>query len=122
MGSLTGQNIYRTWAWNIFESIEKHCKTEVAFSGIEDVTEIPARQDNQMQSYVMAETFKYLFLTFDDYAASLLPLSQYVFNTEAHPIRIIPNIASLLWYDPARYSDDQQNRSQQGEQEVQEEE
>merc|ERR1712228_148519 len=104
--SLTGHEIYRTWAWNIFESIEKHCKTDVAFSGIEDVTEIPAKQDNQMQSYVMAETFKYLYLLFDDYAAGLLPLNEFVFNTEAHPIRIISNINEFTWYDPKRFSND----------------
>eukprot|EP01083_Nonionella_stella_P074438 201927_1 len=99
MWSLTGNDEYREWAWNIFESIQKHCKTDVAYSGIEDVTVIPAKQDNQMQSYVMAETFKYLFLLFDDYAAKLLPLDKFVFNTEAHPIRIISDITKYKWYN-----------------------
>ena len=106
MYSLTGNQQYRNWGWNIFESIEKHCKTDIAFSGIQDVTEIPAKQDNQMQSYVMAETFKYLYLLFDDYAASLLPLNQYVFNTEAHPIKIINDIDEYDWYKPQIFSND----------------
>jgi len=104
--SLTGNEQYRQWAWSIFESIEKHCRTEVAYSGIKDVTEIPAKPDNQMQSYVMAETFKYLYLMFDEYAAKLLPLNEFVFNTEAHPIRIIGNIKDLKWYRPEVFSKD----------------
>ena len=87
MYSITNHEVYRHWAWRIFKSIELHCKTEVAFSGITDVRDVPATQDNKMESYVMAETFKYLWLLFDDYAGSLLPLNKYVFNTEAHPIK-----------------------------------
>jgi len=59
-----------------------------------------------MQSYVMAETFKYLYLLFDDYAAKLLPLNEFVFNTEAHPVRIITDIKSFKWYRPEVYSND----------------
>eukprot|EP01084_Bolivina_argentea_P148233 259197_1 len=98
--TLTGNEQYRIWAWNIFLSIEKYCKTDAAFSGINDVSEIPPKQDNQMQSYVMAETFKYLFLMFDDYARASLPLDKYVFNTEAHPIKIIKDIEKYEWYSP----------------------
>ena len=37
-----------------------------------------------MESFVLAETVKYLYLLFDpDY---LIPLETYVFNTEAHPL------------------------------------
>jgi len=116
--SLTGNQQYRTWSWQIFESIEKYCKTDVAFSGIQDVTEVPPKQDNQMQSYVMAETFKYMFLTFDEYAAKLLPLNQFVFNTEAHPIRIIRNIRNFEWYRPQQFSNDQQQQDVQQEEDV----
>ena len=59
-----------------------------------------------MQSYVMAETFKYLYLMFDEYAAKLLPLTEFVFNTEAHPIRSIGNIKDLKWYRPEGFSKD----------------
>lgn len=37
-----------------------------------------------MESFVLAETVKYLYLLFDpDYP---IPLEKYVFNTEAHPL------------------------------------
>ncbi|ETO32208.1 hypothetical protein RFI_04912 [Reticulomyxa filosa] len=87
MFSVTSNEQYRDWGWLIFEAIQQHCRTEIAYSGINDVRDIPPMQDNKMESYVMAETFKYLYLLFDDHAGSLIPLNEFVFNTEAHPIR-----------------------------------
>ncbi len=45
----------------------------------------PGRKcDDKMESFVLAETMKYLFLLFDvDYP---VPLDKYVLNTEAHPL------------------------------------
>ncbi len=48
------------------------------------------RQDNRMQSYFLAETLKYLYLLFSP--SSVIPLDEWVFNTEAHPLRIIPRV------------------------------
>jgi mannosyl-oligosaccharide alpha-1,2-mannosidase len=39
-----------------------------------------------MDSYFLAETLKYLYLTFS--GSDLLPTGSWVFNTEAHPLRI----------------------------------
>lgn len=44
-------------------------------------------KDNMMQSFFLAETLKYLYLLFSP--PSVMPLDQWVFNTEAHPIRIV---------------------------------
>ena len=47
-----------------------------------------------LQSFWLAETLKYLYLLFSD--TSVLPLDQYVFNTEAHPLRIrLPAAAAV---------------------------
>lgn len=40
-----------------------------------------------MQSFFLAETLKYLYLLFSP--PSVIPLDEWVFNTEAHPIRIV---------------------------------
>lgn len=40
-----------------------------------------------MESFFLAETLKYLYLLFAD-DASELPLDEWVFNTEAHPLPI----------------------------------
>lgn len=45
----------------------------------------PEKDDTQ-QSFFLAETLKYLFLLFSD--DDVIPLDQYVFNTEAHPLPI----------------------------------
>lgn len=44
-------------------------------------------KDNMMQSFFLAETLKYLYLLFSP--SSVIPLDEWVFNTEAHPIRIV---------------------------------
>ena len=46
------------------------------------------RKDDKMESFVLAETLKYIYLLFDpDYP---IPLEKYVMNTEAHPLGHIP--------------------------------
>ncbi|KAF2074516.1 hypothetical protein CYY_004184 [Polysphondylium violaceum] len=83
---LTGDALYQEWAWNIFQSIEKHCRVENGYVGLHDVSN-PNNKEDLQQSFFMAETLKYLYLTFTD--ASVIPLDQFVFNTEAHPMRIV---------------------------------
>lgn len=45
-------------------------------------------KDNMMQSFFLAETLKYLYLLFSP--SSVISLDEWVFNTEAHPIKIVP--------------------------------
>lgn len=81
---ITGDPIYRKWGWEIFESFEKHTKTkDGSYTSLGDVTKIPAPQRDNMESFWLAETLKYLYLLFDD--TNLMPLDKVVFNTEAHP-------------------------------------
>jgi len=47
---------------------------------------VPPEQNDSMQSFFLAETLKYLYLIFSP--TTVLPQSQYVFNTEAHPFPI----------------------------------
>ena len=46
-----------------------------------------------MESFWLAETLKYLYLLFDDSSPAVLPLDQYVFNTEAHALPIVGSAA-----------------------------
>ncbi|CAI4229900.1 unnamed protein product [Auanema sp. JU1783] len=84
---LTKQDKYREWAWNFAQSLEKHAKADAGYSGIEDVYTIPVTKDDVQQSFLFAETLKYLYLIFTE--DTVLPLDRWVFNTEAHafPIR-----------------------------------
>ena len=40
-----------------------------------------------METFFLGETLKYLYLLFGD-DPSVLPLDQWVFNTEAHPLPV----------------------------------
>ncbi|THU79563.1 glycoside hydrolase [Dendrothele bispora CBS 962.96] len=89
---LTGDVKYREWGWSIFQAIEKHCKVETGgYAIIINVDEVPSRKEDKMETFLMSETLKYLYLLFDD--TNTLPLDKYVLNTEAHPLPIFtPNI------------------------------
>jgi len=85
MYRLTKDPIYRTWGWNIFRAFEKHTKLAEGYATISDVL-LPKHSD-KMETFYLAETLKYLYLLFcDDF--SVLPLDQFVFNTEAHPLPV----------------------------------
>ncbi|RKP24866.1 glycoside hydrolase [Syncephalis pseudoplumigaleata] len=89
MWRATGDAKYRERAWRIFEAFKKHALTPdgSCFTSIADVTKVPVAQMDLMESFLIAETFKYFILIFDD-NPSTLPLDRYVLNTEAHPLPI----------------------------------
>ncbi|XP_072939712.1 mannosyl-oligosaccharide alpha-1,2-mannosidase IA isoform X2 [Epargyreus clarus] len=86
MWRLTKEQKYRDWGWEAVEAIEKHCRVEGGYTGIVNVYHANAQGDDVQQSYFLAETLKYLYLLFSD--DSLLPLDEWVFNTEAHPLPV----------------------------------
>ncbi|KAK4361711.1 hypothetical protein RND71_016952 [Anisodus tanguticus] len=82
---LTGNKTYQEWGWNIFQAFEKNSRVESGYVGLKDVN--TGVKDNMMQSFFLAETLKYLYLLFSP--SSVIPLDEWVFNTEAHPIKIV---------------------------------
>lgn len=81
----TGDESLRETAWNMFSTIQKLTETQYANAELEDVTiQNPPRID-RMESFWMAETLKYFYLIFSE--PDLISLDEYVFNTEAHPLR-----------------------------------
>lgn len=89
---LTGEQRYRDYGWKIFEAIEKHCKIETGgYAAVLNVDELPVKHEDKMETFLLSETLKYLYLLFTD--ADTIPLSKYVLNTEAHPLPIfMPSI------------------------------
>ncbi|KAL8170761.1 hypothetical protein V2J09_022565 [Rumex salicifolius] len=83
---LTGNQTYQEWGWNIFQAFEKNSRLDSGYVGLKDVN--TGVKDNMMQSFFLAETLKYLYLLFSP--SSVIPLDEWVFNTEAHPLRIVP--------------------------------
>lgn len=79
---------YREWGWSIFEAFEKYTKIDSGgYTSLDDVTVIPPRRRDKMETFFLGETLKYLYLLFSD--SNVIPLTEFVFNTEAHPIPIV---------------------------------
>ncbi|KAK1153023.1 mannosyl-oligosaccharide 1,2-alpha-mannosidase IC [Acipenser oxyrinchus oxyrinchus] len=87
MWRLTHDPKYREWGWEAIQALEKYCRVDKGFTGIRDVYTTSPSPDNMQQSFFLAETLKYLYLLFSD--DDLLPLDDWVFNTEAHPLPVI---------------------------------
>ncbi|KAF7806683.1 mannosyl-oligosaccharide 1,2-alpha-mannosidase MNS1-like [Senna tora] len=82
---LTGNKTYQEWGWNIFQAFESNSRIETGYVGLRDVN--TGDKDNMMQSFFLAETLKYLYLLFSP--STVISLDEWVFNTEAHPLRIV---------------------------------
>lgn len=84
----TGDPKYRRQAGEILEAIEKYGKTSFGYSAVKDVRQAQPQQKNEMETFFLAETVKYLYLTFVPNPRKVIDLDEFVFNTEAHPLRI----------------------------------
>lgn len=87
---ITGRKDLVESAWEMFQAIDSNTKTELANSALVDVmvAEKPPKSDS-MESFWFGETLKYFYLVFSE--TDLISLDQYVFNTEAHPLkRLLP--------------------------------
>ena len=74
---------YRKMGHTFFDSLVKYCRTEAGYAALSNV-ETKEKRDN-MESFFLAETLKYLYLLFAP--RHTLDLNAVVFNTEAHPMR-----------------------------------
>lgn len=81
----TRDETYRRQGAQIFRAIMNHSKVDAGFASVKDVTQVPTQKLDEMQTFVLAETFKYLYLLFSPDDA--LDLDRFVLNTEAHPLR-----------------------------------
>jgi hypothetical protein len=94
MWKLTGDETFRVYAYNIFQSFEKYTRiSDGGYSSISDVTKKSESYRDHMESFFLAETLKYFYLIFTN--DDLVPLDKFVFNTEAHPLPIFEPDAEL---------------------------
>lgn len=68
-----------------FDSIEKYCKVDEGYASLKSV--MSKEIMDSMESFFLAETLKYLYLIFAP--EETLDLNKFVFNTEAHPLKIL---------------------------------
>ncbi len=78
----------------LLKGIEKYTKVKNGgYTTIGNVRNpLDLRPRDMMESFLLGETFTYLYLLFaDDAGRSELPLDRWVINTEAHPVPMHPN-------------------------------
>ncbi|KAH9987762.1 seven-hairpin glycosidase [Russula compacta] len=84
---MTGDAVWRERGWAVFEALVNETRVEDSgFASIKNVYLVGGPKMDQMPSWFLAETLKYLFLLFTD--DDLVPLDEWVFNTEAHPLPV----------------------------------
>jgi mannosidase alpha-like ER degradation enhancer 2 len=79
----TSDSKYLQMGEEFFESFVKYCRTETGYAALSDV--VKKEKSDSMESFLFAETFKYLYLLFSP--SNPLDFDQVIFNTEAHPIK-----------------------------------
>lgn len=84
---ITAQAELAEQAWNMFTAIEEATKTDLANTALWDVLTPGGkpREMDSMESFWLGETLKYFYLVFSE--PELISLDEFVFNTEAHPLR-----------------------------------
>ncbi|EXA29794.1 mannosyl-oligosaccharide alpha-1,2-mannosidase [Fusarium oxysporum f. sp. pisi HDV247] len=88
----SGDSKWQDMAWEAFEALNRTCRVENGFAGITNVmTETGGGHYANMESFWLAETLKYLYLIFAEDAEWQVQSeggNEFVFNTEAHPLRV----------------------------------
>jgi ER degradation enhancer, mannosidase alpha-like 2 len=79
----TGDPEYRRMGEKMFDDFVKNCRTDAGYAALADV--ISKQQLDEIQSFVLAETFKYFYLLFAP--PETLQFDEVIFNTEAHPLK-----------------------------------
>eukprot|EP00759_Apiculatamorpha_spiralis_P046234 PhF_6_TR42744/c0_g1_i1/m.64611/K10085/EDEM2; ER degradation enhancer, mannosidase alpha-like 2 len=91
----TGDPRYQRYGKNMVHSIGVRTQTKCGYSNLVNVANETLA--NKMESFLLSETLKYLYLLFDDNN----PINQkgYVFNTEGHPFPIRSDFQYDEYYD-----------------------
>ncbi|KAK5659781.1 hypothetical protein OQA88_992 [Cercophora sp. LCS_1] len=84
----TGRKDLLDTAWKMWQAVETNTRTTLANAALADITTSPPPKMDSMESFWMGETLKYFYLIFDE--TDHISVDEYVFNTEAHPLRIMP--------------------------------
>ncbi|XP_037559321.1 ER degradation-enhancing alpha-mannosidase-like protein 3 [Dermacentor silvarum] len=78
----TGDPYYLEAGRRVVESLQKHARVLCGFAAVKDVR--TGTHEDRMDSFVLAETLKYLYLLFASPEDLPLDLDHFVFTTEAH--------------------------------------
>ncbi|XP_019876061.2 ER degradation-enhancing alpha-mannosidase-like protein 3 [Aethina tumida] len=66
----------------VLRTLQRYARVPCGYAAVNDVR--TAKQEDRMDSFVLSETFKYLFLLFSDKEDLILDLDKFIFTTEGH--------------------------------------
>ncbi|KAK3676043.1 hypothetical protein LTR78_004235 [Recurvomyces mirabilis] len=84
---ITGDARWAEYGWQVFQAINETARNPIAFATVNNVNmPFGGSMSNNLDSFFFAEVLKYLYLLFSD--PSVIDLSEWVINTEAHPFLV----------------------------------
>ncbi|KAG7203501.1 hypothetical protein KM043_013559 [Ampulex compressa] len=78
----TGDHYYLGVGRKVLKSLQTYARVPCGYAAVSDVR--TNKHDDTMDSFVLSETFKYLFLLFADPGELVLDLDEFIFTTEGH--------------------------------------
>jgi len=66
----------------VLKALQKHARVTCGYAAVKDVRTM--KHEDRLDSFVLSETFKYLYLLFAEDEDLFLDMNQFVFTTEAH--------------------------------------
>ncbi|KAG5834192.1 hypothetical protein ANANG_G00258900 [Anguilla anguilla] len=78
----TGDPYYLKVGQSIVEKLNAHARVPCGFAAVQDVR--TGTHEDRMDSFFLAEMFKYLYLLFSEKSQLPLDIDDYIFTTEAH--------------------------------------
>ncbi|KAG8228156.1 hypothetical protein J437_LFUL002810 [Ladona fulva] len=95
----TGDPYYLDVGRNVLRSLQKYARVPCGYAAVKDVR--TGVHEDRMDSFVLAETFKYLYLLFADPSDLILDLDEFLFTTEAHLLPLsLARLSNLTVVDP----------------------
>ncbi|XP_018408472.1 PREDICTED: ER degradation-enhancing alpha-mannosidase-like protein 3 isoform X3 [Nanorana parkeri] len=99
----TGDPYYLEVGRTIIENLNKYARVPCGFAAVKDVR--TGSHEDRMDSFFLAEMFKYLYLLFSEREDLIFDIEDYIFTTEAH---LLP-----LWLSTANHSKEKKNTTTQ---------
>lgn len=86
---VSGNELYRQYAWELTRKIHQHCREGQAFVGIFDLFDRDSKKIDKQSALFFSATLKYLYLINLD--SSIFPLAKWVFTLGGHPFPVKVN-------------------------------
>nr|KAG5703061.1 hypothetical protein BaRGS_016222 [Batillaria attramentaria] len=89
----TGDKYYLEAGKKVLENLEEHARVPCGYAAIKNVK--TGAHEDQMDSYVLAEMFKYLYLLFAERSDLLFDIDDFIFTTEAHLLPLALSVGNI---------------------------